>query len=84
MSKTTDEKKKLSCKGQLIEGFVVGIILTIITIAIHGIMMVVNKKFSMSHNGIALNAFISGALFHILADNSYLNYKYCSEYPKEY
>lgn len=71
-------------KNLLLEALIIGLILSIISIAINGMISCHIDKMSSSSNNLALNAFISGSVFHIMADISGLNSNYCSSYPKEY
>jgi len=62
------------------ETLVIGIIFTIMFMIVHVLAMYVDAEFSMSHTGMAIAAFVAAALFHLSAEYSGWNRRFCDEY----
>jgi len=62
------------------EMLVIGIIFTIMFMIVHVFAMYVDAEFSMSHTGMAIAAFVAAALFHVGAEYSGWNQRFCVEY----
>ena len=61
------------------EALAVGFIMMIIFILIHIPMMSQYPSFSMSHSGIFLGVFLTGALGHLAFEAAGLNRKFCDD-----
>jgi hypothetical protein len=67
-------------KGQLAaEASVIGVIFAILFIIVHMVIMKYNTDFSMSHEGMVAVAFLAAAVFHVGAEFTGWNKKFCDE-----
>jgi hypothetical protein len=64
------------------EAVAVGGLFLIIYVIIHVIYMAFSNSFAMSHAGIFIAAFITGAAGHLLLEYTGMNKKYCDEKNK--
>lgn len=64
----------------LAEAAVVGIIFMIIFMVLHMVAMSMDASGSMGHKGMAVTAFLAAALFHVGAEYTGWNKKFCDEY----
>jgi predicted tellurium resistance membrane protein TerC len=62
------------------ETLVIGVIFTLLFIAVHMAAMSMNAEFSMSHNGMFAAAFLAAAVFHLGAEYTGWNKRFCDEY----
>jgi hypothetical protein len=73
----SEEDNKFKSGKVFVNALFIGLFTTCLFIILHWVMMK-NKKFAMSHTGLAITVFISAALFHILAEPAKFNKYYCS------
>ena len=69
----------VSIKQLTIESLIIGLVFAILYIVIHFLLMKINKDYSMSHQGLVVAAFTAAVLFHVGAEYTGLNKKFCDE-----
>lgn len=62
------------------ETLVIGVIFTILFMIVHMIAMAMDAEASMSHKGMAIAAFLAATAFHLGAEYSGWNQRFCDEY----